>query len=413
MGGANYRTEALGLLLAAAVGVVAVGSAHASGIILPHLGGRDGALSGNVVATPSDGPSILLFNPAGVAGLHATQAAFGFETGSMSGRYRNPATGFDEKSSEFPVAPTLWFATDALAPWHVGVGVYGATGSAFDFAGDAARGVPSRLLGETAVLQLGFVVGRELARGFSVGLQLAPSYGRLKGRTPSPLGNVAFDIDGIGMSGSIGFLYEVGSMTTLGLTYRAPGIVSMKGGGSVGGSADKVRIDLRLPQAVIFGFAQQLGDRWLLTTQATWTRYSDFERGTYRFKNNPALNQPFIADARDVVRWGAGVEYEVNEWARLRGGFSYEPWMIEASALRPTLYDTSDIMLMLGLGLSFDRWTVDVQTGFGHADDRVVTAQDQTFFPGRYHLDSGIEIGVTFSYAFDPDDAVEVRHASR
>jgi len=384
--------------------LLATSSAHASGIMLPHLGGRDGAMSGSVVASPIDGPSILLFNPAGVADLHGTQAAFGFETGSMSGRYSDPASGFDAKTSEFPVAPTLWFGTDALGPWHVGVGVYGASGSAFDFAADPAKGMPSRLLGESAVLQLGLIAGREVAPGFRVGLQIAPSYGSLKGNTPSPLGNVAFDIDGFGIGGSVGLLYDVGSSTTIGLAYRAPGIVSMSGGGDVGGSAERVKIDLRLPQAVTLGLAQELGDRLLLTAQASWTRYSDFERGKYRFKNNPALDQAFIEDARNVVRWSAGFEYAVNDWARLRGGVSYEPWMIEASALRPTLYDTSDVMLMLGFGFTFDQWTIDAQTGFAHADDRVVTSQDQTSFPGRYHLDSGVEVGVTVSYAFAAQD---------
>ncbi len=373
---------------------------YASQLLLPHLGGRDGGMSGAVVATPIDGPSILLFNPAGAARIQGTQASFGFETGNVSGRYINPATGYDQKSSESPFAPTLWFGTDALGEWHVGVGLYGAVGSTFNFAASPANGVPSRLLGENGILQVGFVAARELVPGLEVGVQVAPSFGQLKGKMPTPLGEVSFDMDGFGITGSVGALYSLDSRTTIGLAYRAPGVVFMSGDGKVGGASESVEMDLRTPQTIFLGLARQYSDKLLLSVQSAWTYYPDFEKGKYEFKNNPALNQPFIADARPTVRWTAGLEYAVREWAWLRAGVSYEPWMIEASALRPTLYDSSDFMLMLGLGVNLKPWQVDMQLGLGKGEDRVVTEADQTFFPGRYQLESGIGGGITATYSF-------------
>ena len=43
---------------------------------------------------------------------------------------------------------------------------------------------------------------------------------------------------------------------------------------------------------------------------------------------------------------------------------------------------------------------IDVQTGFGHSEDRVVTQADQASFPGRYQIESGVEVGFTVTYTF-------------
>ena len=59
-----------GILIAVGLGSR---DAQASFLQAPQIGGRDGGLAGNVVAAPSDGGSILLFNPAGVVGRPGTE----------------------------------------------------------------------------------------------------------------------------------------------------------------------------------------------------------------------------------------------------------------------------------------------------------------------------------------------------
>jgi long-chain fatty acid transport protein len=377
------------------------GSTQASQLQLPHVGGRDGAMSGNVVAAPTDGGSVLYFNPAGVVGEPARQAMAGLQMAEMRGRYTHEAIGYTGTSSETPMAPTFWIGTDSRAPWYLGMGLYGAVGSAYDFPAEPAASVTSRLLGELGILHLGLVAGREIAPGLRLGLQVAPSFGTLEGRTPSPLGNVRFDIDGFGIVGSVGLLYDLGERTTLGFSYRTPGVVFMRGDGRVDGARDHVEIDLHTPQNVTFGIAQRMTDRLTLTVQASWAHYPDFEDGEFEFDRNPALDQKFIADARSVFRYGAGLEYAVLDWAWLRCGVSYEPWMIEASALRPTLYDVSDLMFMVGFGVQRGRWILDFQTGVVEMKDRDVSPRDQPFFPGHYDLTSPWEFGLTVTYRFD------------
>jgi len=376
-------------------------TARASGLQVPHLGGRDAGLSGNVVATPTDGSSILLFNAAGVVDRHGTEVNASIIGSGVSGRYTNSETGYDQKSSETPFAPVLWVASDWLSPWYVGAGVYGTVGSAFNFPAEPSVGVPEQYLSEFGFMQLGLVVGREIVPGLRVGLQAAPTWGRMRTRTSSPLGAIHFDINGFGITGSAGVLYDPIEGTTLGVSYRGPGIVFMKGDGEVAGQDQDVSIDFHIPQSIVTGIAHRIGTRLLVTAQATWTDYPNFENGEFEFEDFPQLRPKFVSDARSTVRYGLGLEYAVSDWLWLRTGFSREEWMMEASALSPLLYDTSDSMLMLGLGVAHGRWTIDASVGFAVMEDRLVSPTDQALYPGRYQIESSPGVSISVAYRFD------------
>jgi len=380
-------------------------SAHASFLQLPHIGGRSSGLSGNVVAAPFDGPSILLINAAGVVGRQATEVTAGLGTSTMSGRYSNPVTGYDQKTSETPFGPVLWVGSDYFAPWYVGIGLYGSVGASFNFAAQPSAGVPEQFLTESGLIQLGFVIGREIVPGLRFGIEAGPNWGRIRTRTPSPLGAVHFDVDGFGLYGATGLLYDITDQTTFGLSYRSPGVVYMGGGGNVGGASEHVDINFHTPQSVIFGIGHQLTPRLLVTAQATWTDYPNFEKGVFEFEHHPVLDQRFINRARSTVRYGVGLEYELAEWLWLRSGFSREEWMIEPSAVSPLLYDSTDSMINIGLGIVYGRWTIDSTVGFAYMEDRLVTPTDQKTFPGRYEMESspGIIIALTYHFGADPD----------
>jgi long-subunit fatty acid transport protein len=376
---------------------------HASFLQLPHIGGRDGGMSGNVVASPTDGPSVLLFNPAGVVGQPGTQVTVSLATSTMSGRYTNPQTGYDQKSSEMPFGPLLWIGSDHFAPWYVGAGLYGSVGSSFNFAAEPSAGVPEQFLAESGLVQLGLVIGREIVPGLRFGVEGGPNWGRIRTRTPSPLGAVNFDVDGFGLSGATGLLYDLTAQTTFGMSYRSPGVVYMGGDGRVGAQPEHVDINFHTPQSVIFGIGQRFTPKLLVTAQATWTDYPDFENGVFRFEHNPVLNSRFINRARSTVRYGVGLEYEMADWLWLRSGVSREEWMIDASAVSPLLYDTSDFMVMLGLGIAYGNWLIDANVGYGYMEDRLVTSADQRAFPGRYELDSSPGITVALTYRLGPE----------
>ena len=320
---------------------------------------------------------------------------------TLAGRYTNPHTGYDQKSSETPFGPLLWVGSDRLAPWYVGAGLYGMVGSSFNFAAQPSAGVPQPFHNESGFLQLGVVAGREIVPGLRFGLQAAPVWGRIRTQTPTPLGPVDFDVDGFGISGATGLLYDLTERTTLGLSYRSPGIVYMRGDGTVAEQAEDIEIDFHMPQNVIFGVAHQFTPRLMVTAQATWTDYPNFTNGVFEFQQHPMLDQRFIARARSTFRYGAGAEYAWTDSLWLRAGVSREEWMIEPSAVSPLLYDASDVSMTVGLGVAHGSWLIDSNVGYAIVEDRLVTLADQTTFPGRYQLQPspGITISVTYRFS--------------
>lgn len=389
------RFRVLTVLLVAS-GLVS-GPARASQLVAPTIAARDSGLGGNVVAAPEDGPSVLLHNPAGVATLDRPQAAAGLFHIRMVGRYTNPATGYDGRSAERALAPSTWIGPLHAGGWSFGAGLYGAVGASFNFPADPSAGFPNRFLTELSTVHLGLVVGREIAPGLRLGLQAAPSFGRIRTRSPSPLGPVRFDIDGPGILGAVGLLYDLDSRTTLGVQYRSPGVVFMKGDGDVGSADDEVKIDFRIPQQVAFGVAYWLGPKARLLAQARWADYPQMEEGVFEFERARALDRPFIRDGRPVFRYGAGAEIAVAENVVLRLGFSREQWMIEEGSISPLLYDTSDFLYGGGLGATFGRWSLDLQAGSSFMEDRLASASANPVFPGRYQIESEV-FGVTLSY---------------
>lgn len=389
----------IGTCMAVVLGLAA--AAEASIIVSPSIGGRNSALAGSDVATPEDGPAILLTNPAGAVGQPGTQVSASLFAIFFDAHYTNPDIDYDTKSSEVPYAPTLWASTDRFAPWTIGAGVYGSVGASFNFPGSPPAGIPNRFFSETTIIQLGLVAGREILPGLRVALQPAPSYGRIRAHYGSPLGPISFDIDGFGIAGVAGLLYDWTDDTTLGLSYRTPGIVYMGGSGEVGGAREHIDLNLHLPQSVSFGFAHHLTPRLLLSAGARWTDYAQLEEGQFVFRDHPELDRGPFTSSRWRFRYSAGLEYALlvdHVW--VRGGASREKWMMEPSSISPLIFDTTDILVGVGLGAEFDPWTVHLVGGLPFIEDRTVSPAVNPAFPGRYDQGGGVA-GISIGYRFD------------
>jgi long-subunit fatty acid transport protein len=279
-------------------------------------------------------------------------------------------------------------------------------GASFNFAAEPKAHVPSQYLTDSGLVQMGFVVGREIVPGLRFGVEAGPNWGRIRTHAPTPLGAAHFDVDGFGLCGQTGLLYDLADRTTFGLSYRSPGVVYMSGGARVASAPDHVDINFHTPQSVLFGFGHRLTQKLLVTTQATWTDYPNFEKGVFEFDRFSVFNHRFIDRARSAVRYGAGFEYEWAEWLWLRGGFSREEWMIEASAVSPLLYDASDSIINIGLGIVNGQWTIDLMLGYAYTEDRLVTLADQQAFPGRYQMETSPGMSVALTYHFGADPSV-------
>lgn len=382
------RTVCAAILIV--IGLLALPSrAQASQLVPPGVGAQDVSLAGNVVALPLNSASALFHNPAQLALLPNSV------TGSLLAiryhpRYANPL-GYDNTSRELPLAPALGYVTDRWAPFHVGIGMYGSLGFTYNFDADPARGVPNNFFTELAVISLAAAVAYSPTPNLHLGAALNPSYGRLRFKTPSPVGRIDVDVRGPGVFATLGLLYTPTPKLSLGIGYKTPGTIFMFGNARVAGRGDNARVDFQFPQVLEFGAAYHFTDRLTVVAQGRWAGISAFEDTELRFDQRTFLNRTAVNDARDRFRLGGGVQYVLFPGVTFQVGFSWERWAIKSSSLAPTLFDLTEYY-MFPVGISIDRgsWQIDLSAGQSYTESRRVIAERNPFFPGRYALDQAI-----------------------
>lgn len=372
--------------------------ARASQLTVPAVGPSDSMLGGNVVALPLNPLTALFHNPAQLT-LLPHSLTLGALFIPFQPRYASPQ-GYDQTSSEVPIAPNLGYVTHRWDPLTVGFGVYGSLGFTYNFDADPAHGVPNKFFTELAVISLAPAIAYSPTANLHFGVSLNPSYGRLRLKTPSPVGRLDIDARGPGVFGTLGMLYTPTSSLSLGVSYKTPGTVFMFGNARVAGRGDNTQIDFQLPQSVEFGLAYHVTDRLTVTAQGRWTEFSVFEDTHLSFAQRTFLNRDAVSDARDRFRLGGSMQYVLCPGVTFGVGFSWERWAIKGSSLAPTLPDNTDYLFPFGVSLERGLWRIDLTGGLSYIESRRVTAKQNLFFPGRYALDQSIA-GVQFTRTFD------------
>ena len=358
---------------------------EASYLVTGAASPEDGAMEGNVVALPLNSVSALFHNPAQLT-LLPESATVGSLVLPFRPSYANPQ-GYDNTSRELPLAPSFGYVTDRWAPFHVGIGSYGSLGFAYNFDADPERGVPNNFFTELAVISLAPAVAYSLAPNLHIGMAINPSYGRLRLKTPTPLGRLDLDTRGFGIFSTVGLLYTPTPQLNLGIGYKTPGIILMRGNARVAGRGDDVKVDFYTPQVLEFGAAYRLTQRLTVTSQMWWTQYSVFEKTNLQFDHATALNGPAVRDVRDRTRFGAGLHYALFRNVTLLAGFSWERWAIKAASLSPSLPDWTNYFFAFGVNIDYGDWTFHITSGYAYAESRKVSAERNPFFAGRYRLD--------------------------
>jgi len=380
--------------------------AQGSLIVAPHGSGRDSDLAGVVVASPDDGSSALISNPAGVVSRARDEALVALTPITFKMSYKNPVTGYDEDGSKGAFALGLWRGLGERAGWSMGVGVYGSLGTAFDLPNSPEIGQTSPYLNESGILNFGLNAGRQLTPDLRFGIQIAPRYGTQKIRSPSPLGDIDFETQGFGIGASAGLVYSPADELSFGLAYRTPGIIKLEGDGRVGSVKQDLTVTMITPQSVTLGAAYDWSDRLRLLSQVVWTRYKDFERGDREFEITTQLDGPLVSNARNRARLGVAFEYEVKPGHHFRAGFTQGKAMIEDDALTPTLFDHDNDMIMAGYEIDMGGWRLGVTGGYAWLKSRKVSIAENPYFPGVYKSETPLSVGLRVTW--DLDRSVEL-----
>ena len=411
------RTVLLGLIVGGLISLLlSARPAPASQLAVPSSGPTDGSLGGATVALPTNASTAVFSNPAQLGVLPPS-----FSSGVLAIRFHptyENALGYHSTSRELPVAPNFGYVTDSFGSFRFGIGAYGSLGFMFNHRSDPAHGVPNNFFTELVSVSLAPSISYAVSPNLHLGVSLNPTYGRLKFKTPSPVGRLDIDARGPGVFGTLGLLYQPTEKLYLGLSYKTPGHIWMFGNARVAGAGDDTTVGFNIPQRMRLGFAYRLTERLTLTAQGMWTQYSVFEDTRLRFEKRPFLDSPALGDAKDRWRLSSGLQYEILPGIKFRAGFSYEPWAIKDASLVPTLADTTDYLFSLGLAFERGNWQVDLGGGLSHTETRHASRAENPVAPGRYLLDMSV-FGVQVTRLFGSQPAVPtasrrtapVRHA--
>ena len=368
---------------------VSYSAGYGSQLLPPATDAEGAALSGNVVALPLNPASALFHNPAQLT-LLPNSMSIGIFAIRYHPRYASP-TGYDSTSREIPVSPSFGYKTDRWAPWHVGIGMYGALGFAYNQDADPKHGVPDKFYTDLAILSFAPAVAYSIRPNLHVGFEINPSYGRLRFKTPSPVGKIDVDVRGPGIFGTFGVLYSPTPDLNIGFSYKTPGSIFMFGNARVAGRGDDTFVKFQLPQTITLGASYRVTQRLTVVIQGRWAEFSVFEDTRLEFDQRTFLNRPAAKDVRDRFRLGAGIQYRLLPGVHFRIGFSWEKWAIKANSLSPTLPDLTEYYLpTVGFSVERGQWRFSALGGYAYVEGRRVKVNRNSFFPGHYALDQSI-----------------------
>jgi long-chain fatty acid transport protein len=347
-----------------------------------------------------DDASTVYFNPAGMSRLHGSHLSGGLQIVDLntdfkgSGEIANTETPLDGEpidgkkklnldTTEFvpsgyishQYSDKVWFGLGVNAPFGLKtdydnkkwVGRYHAIKSelltininpsmAFKINDNATIG-----FGVSAMYADG-----ELTNAADVGLGAAAAGGPLPGWTP---GSSTFDshvkltADDWGYGFNAGLLLEPTQNTRIGLHYRSEIKLKLDGHAKVTGPVVKGRqdakLDITMPDTVSLSGHYDLGKRWGLMGDVTWTQWSDIDR--LNIKLQDGSRSVAVWDYDDSWRYAIGTEFKPSRTWTFRTGIALDETPVPNDSLRsPRVPDEDRTWLTLGMtyrhspNLSFD-----------------------------------------------------------
>jgi long-chain fatty acid transport protein len=364
------KSRILGLAVGAALAMGVSSAAFATdGYQLLGIGQYAMGMGGAVVAAPDDPLSAAMSNPAGLANM-TPQAAFSAEIFNPT-RKTNMGNGEIGSHSNIYGVPAIGWVAPAFGDGIVfGGGVYGTSGlgvnyiqpnvngPAYQFAKGGmfqaptptmAQGVAQAYSSITFIQMapsLAMKVNKQLSVGVS--LNIAAEQGSFQQAftpySPTAQGN-AYIGGGLnlstpswayGVGATLGVLYKVNDMVTLGATYKTPMIFTpltfqagaqaaqLPNGTPVQGNPGQYSGHLNFPQQIALGLAIRPTSRWLVSVEGQWINWSNTLNtfniyGPWQGTNVVPLglhwHNQFVANF--------GTQYDINNWLQVRAGYSW------------------------------------------------------------------------------------------
>ncbi|MDD5278899.1 OmpP1/FadL family transporter [Acidithiobacillus sp.] len=363
------KSRILGVAVAATLAMGISSSAFATdGYQLIGIGQYAMGMGGAVVAAPDDPLSASISNPAGLA-LMTPQAAFSAEIFNPT---RKTNLGFGEIGSHTNIygVPAIGWVAPAFGDGIVfGGGVYGTSGLGVNYIQTGLPGQPgfpssyAQAFSSINFMQLAPSIAMKVNHHLAVGATLnvaaeqasfqqtmtGYTYGVVGGTSTDPKFGAVPVNGGLNLSSpswaygvgfTLGALYQVNDMVTLGFTYKSPiwftpltwQAGTQNGPSGATGTAGQYSGRLNYPQQIALGLAIHPTKQWLISVEGQWINWRN-TLNTFQIYG-PWTGQGSVSlGTHWSNQWVAniGTQYDINNWLQVRAGYTYGSNPIQAS----------------------------------------------------------------------------------
>lgn len=374
------------LFMASAFSSLSYGAGFA--IIEQSVTGLGRAFAGS--AAVAEDASTIFFNPAGLTQLKHTEADIGLNFIAPKSEYNDkgssnvfgPLTGGDGgDAANNAWVPNLYFSHPINEKTVVGLGINAPFGLVTDY-NDNWKGryhaVKSDLKTVNINPSIAYQATDKLSVGFGVNYQkidlkltqmvdLGAGGGPAFSQTAD--GKVRMDADDWSWGYNLGTTFQATDATRLGLSYRSKISHTLKGHSKLRSSTgavvadEKIKGDVDLPESVSFAIHHQINAKWAVMGDASWTRWSRFEK--LAIESDGILGSTKIEDWDDSMRYGLGLTYTHNDTWTFRGGIAYDETPISDKYRTARIPGEDRKWVALGASYNYsDNITLDV--GYTH-----------------------------------------------
>jgi long-chain fatty acid transport protein len=334
--------------------------AQAGGLNIKEIGTPDVGMASAGRAALAEDASTVQGNPAGMARLERNQAMGALQALFIGSDFDvDPsATTFGSRGGDLDdevFIPSGAYVHTLGDDWRLGTSLGATLGGALDYPSTwAGRYFVTRvdLLTVTATGGASYRINDKL----SVGAMLRTVFAKLEQKAAinnpvQPDGRLKYEDDDLALGGSFGVLYEPTDRWRLGLRYRTrvklefrdrpsldglgPALTAaLQLSGLAGASA---KIEMELPQDLLFSVYHQLSERTELTMNLGWENWHRFGKSDITLSS--ATTTSFTRDLDYDNTWhvAVGSRYRLNPRWRVSAGFAYDSSPVGRSDRTPDL----------------------------------------------------------------------------
>jgi long-chain fatty acid transport protein len=376
------------VFMAAVIGIFLLfaQSAFGAGLWVYEMANPDmGTASAGRGATAADA-SVAMFNPAGMTKLDRSQLFAGIQGGFLNVKFDEGESTFGGgdggNAGDFIPGGSLAYVYSVNPKLKLGIAASSFFGLGIEYDDDwAGRYFVKE--GSFLTFAVSPGIGYRINRWLSLGGGATVLYAKLEEKTAInnqltdpgvPDGEIEVDDDDVGYGFNLGALIEPREDLRFSLTYRTDvevefkDVADIKGLGpnlqalldAIGVTAQKLDLEMELPQEVLLSGYYDLTDNLALVGSVGWQDWSEFGKTNITVRSTTTTS--FVDDRNFKDTWHAaiGTRYRFAEPWMWSVGFAYDSSPVDDEDRTPDM--PLDRQIRLGTGLQYD-WNENVTLG--------------------------------------------------